>query len=314
MNPKPSSSMHRATSAGPRSILTPSASSRSADPDRLVLERFPCLATAHPAPAATSAAGVEMLNVAAPPPVPAVSTRSSRSTSTDAASRRIVRARPTSSATVSPLARSATRKAPACTSPALPSMTSSRTAEAWSAVRWVPEQTASIARVRMSLGIRPWNGARGRRGALPLVPCPLSAVCSFVGEEVAQYVPPLGGEHRLGMELDALRAQLTMPHPHHHVTEARGQLELRRKVGIGDERVIAAGSQRALEPAQDSLAVVLDLGILTVDWLAADGPAAERLDQRLVAEAHTQGRDSGLREAACRCDRNPGVGRRAGPR
>ena len=40
---------------------------------------MPCFATPAPAAAATSAAAVEMLNVFAPsPPVPAVSTRSSR--------------------------------------------------------------------------------------------------------------------------------------------------------------------------------------------------------------------------------------------
>ena len=55
-------------------MRTPSASSRSAEPDFDVLERLPCLATAQPAPAAISAAVVEMLKVEGPPPVPAVST------------------------------------------------------------------------------------------------------------------------------------------------------------------------------------------------------------------------------------------------
>ncbi len=97
-------------------MFTPSASSRSAEPHLLVLERLPCLATAQPAPAATSAAVVETLKVEGPPPVPAVSTRSSRFVATGAASARIVRASPTSSGTVSPLARRAIRKAPVCTS------------------------------------------------------------------------------------------------------------------------------------------------------------------------------------------------------
>ena len=47
-------------------MRAPSASSRSADPDRLVAERLPCLATAQPAPAAISAAVVETLNVLLP--------------------------------------------------------------------------------------------------------------------------------------------------------------------------------------------------------------------------------------------------------
>ena len=52
------------------------------------------------------------------------------SVSTAAASQRIVRARPTSSGTVSPFARRAIRKAPVCTSLDRPSMISARTAEA----------------------------------------------------------------------------------------------------------------------------------------------------------------------------------------
>ena len=59
-------------------MRTPSASSTSAEPDSPVAERLPCLATAQPAPAAISAAVVETLNVGRPPPVPAVSIRSSR--------------------------------------------------------------------------------------------------------------------------------------------------------------------------------------------------------------------------------------------
>ncbi len=135
MKPKPTSSMQRPTCSGSSSMFTPSASSRSAEPHLLVLERLPCLATAQPAPAATSAAAVETLKVEGPPPVPAVSTRSARPLETGAASERIVRASPTSSGTVSPLARSAIRKAPVWTGSARPSMISFSTAEAWSAVR-----------------------------------------------------------------------------------------------------------------------------------------------------------------------------------
>jgi hypothetical protein len=153
MKPKPISSMQVATSAGASSMSTPSASSTSAEPERLVAERLPCLATGQPAPAAISAAVVEMLNVVGPPPVPAVSTTPGTSSSTCAASERIVRANPTSSETVSPLARREIRKAAVCTSLARPSMISVSAAEVWSAVRWVPAQISSIARVRISFGI-----------------------------------------------------------------------------------------------------------------------------------------------------------------
>ena len=96
---------------------------------------------------------VETLKVEGPPPVPAVSTRSGRSVWTGAASERIVRASPTSSETVSPFARRAIRKAPVWIGSVRPSMISERTVEAWSAVRFSPAQTWSIARLTTSLGI-----------------------------------------------------------------------------------------------------------------------------------------------------------------
>jgi hypothetical protein len=111
MNPNPTSSMHCATAAGVRSIRAPSASSTSAEPDSPVADRLPCLATAQPAPAAINAAVVETLNVRRTPPVPAVSSSSSRDAVTRTACARIVRARPASSSTVSPLVRSAIRNA-----------------------------------------------------------------------------------------------------------------------------------------------------------------------------------------------------------
>ena len=57
--------MHWATASGARSMRAPSASSTSAEPDRPVAERLPCLATVQPAPAAISAAVVDTLNVGA---------------------------------------------------------------------------------------------------------------------------------------------------------------------------------------------------------------------------------------------------------
>ena len=61
MKPMPASAMQRATSAGARSILTPSAESTSAAPEREESARLPCLATGTPTPATMKAAQVEML-------------------------------------------------------------------------------------------------------------------------------------------------------------------------------------------------------------------------------------------------------------
>ena len=149
-----------------------------------------------------------------------------------------MRARPTSSGTVSPFARSAIRNAAVCTSPARPSMISASTAAAWSAVRWSPAQTASIARVTTSFGMTlPWRSyfvsVCGTR--LDLNPRKLRSSSLFA----------LRGEDRLGVELDALGRQLAVAGAHHDVAEAGAQLELVRQVRVGDQRVVAAGDERA---------------------------------------------------------------------
>ena len=152
MNPNPTSSMQRPTCSACRSIRAPSASSRSAEPDRLVADRLPCLATAQPAPAAIRAAVVETLNVGRPPPVPAVSSRSGRRALTDSARARIVRARPAISSTVSPLVRRAIRNPAISVSAALPDMISPSTAPASSALRSWREASRSMASVSSGLG------------------------------------------------------------------------------------------------------------------------------------------------------------------
>jgi len=135
MNPKPASSMQRATSSGSRSIRAPSASSRSADPDRLVAERLPCLATKQPAPAAISAAVVETLKLRRPPPVPAVSSRLSARACTRSAKARIALASPVNSSTVSPLVRRAIRNPAICVCATSPAMISCSTSAVCSALR-----------------------------------------------------------------------------------------------------------------------------------------------------------------------------------
>ena len=60
--------------SGATSSLPPSCSSTSAEPQREVTERLPCLATGRPAAAATKATAVERLIVPEPsPPVPQLS-------------------------------------------------------------------------------------------------------------------------------------------------------------------------------------------------------------------------------------------------
>src|SRR5215213_8508922 len=78
MKQTPSSFRQPSETSGGAETLTPSAASTSAEPDRLVAARLPCLATGSPAPAMTKAAAVETLKVfAVLEPVPAVSTKHS---------------------------------------------------------------------------------------------------------------------------------------------------------------------------------------------------------------------------------------------
>ena len=121
----PASVRHRSTPSAPRSIRTPSASSRSADPQCEEAARLPCLATTAPAPAATMAASVEMLKVSErSPPVPHVSTTGSAHR-TGCAISSAVRDSPSISSTVSPLVRRAIRNPPTWAGVAFPSMIAS---------------------------------------------------------------------------------------------------------------------------------------------------------------------------------------------
>src|SRR4051812_27630644 len=286
MKPNPASRMHSATAAGGRSMRTPSASSTSAEPDKPVAERLPCLATAQPAPAAISAAVVETLNVGRPPPVPAVSIRSPRSASTGVAIRRMVLASPTSSSTVSPFVRSAMRTAAVSVSDALPAMISPSTAAASAADRSSREARRSIAFVRTGFGM----------------------------EEVGEEALALRREDGLGMELHAVRGQVAMGDGHHDAPAARRHAQALGQVGVDDERVVAADGQRRGEAREQALAVVGDLRRLAVDGHVADHLAAERLGERLVAEADAQRRHAGLGEAPHRLHRDAGLVRRARPR
>src|SRR3954452_11620836 len=285
MNPKPTSEMQRATAVGWRSMRTPSASSRSAEPDSPVAERLPCLATAQPAPAAISAAVVETLKVGRPPPVPAVSMRSPRLVATGVASRRIVVARPTSSSMVSPLVRSAISTAAISASEALPAMISARTPAVCSAERSRRAASASIASVSTGLGME--------RRQQPLA---------------------VGREHRLGVELHAVGGELAVAHRHQDAAAPRGRLELPGQLGVDDERVVAADHQRAGQVLEEPGAVVLDRGRLAVHGDVPHDLAAERLGERLVAEADPERRDPRLGEAPHRLAQDAGLVRRARPR
>ena len=131
---QPVSSRQRCTAAVGASTFTPSASSTSALPQLPLAERFPCLATFTPQAATTREATVEMLKVPAPsPPVPQVSTASSARRGS--ARSRMVRAKPTTSSSVSPRTASAASSAPIWAGVAAPSMIAAMAAAASSSER-----------------------------------------------------------------------------------------------------------------------------------------------------------------------------------
>ncbi len=157
----PASSSARWTSPKEAPRFMPRLSRTSALPDRLVTDRFPCLATRIPAPAATKATVVEMLKLPdRSPPVPQVSRRGSpggaviltafcRITSTAAAI----------SAVVSPFIARQERNEEICAGVASPPMIIRMASRIPSGVRSLPDATAEIAS-RMLLKQR-GTGCRG---------------------------------------------------------------------------------------------------------------------------------------------------------
>src|SRR5215217_443556 len=215
MKPKPISWMQASTTSTSTSIRPPSASRTSAEPHWLVAERFPCFATRQPAPAAMKAAVVETLKVGLPPPVPAVSTRSSPA-STFTARSRSTAASAAISPTVSPFVRRAMRNAAAWASDAFPSMISASTREASAGSKSTRFERRSLASVRTLFGI----------------------------EEVAQKLFAVRCVHGLRVELHTLEGQLAVSQAHDHLTRARRYLELVRQIRVYDQRVVAADHER----------------------------------------------------------------------
>ena len=281
--------MQRPTCSGSSSMLTPSASSRSAEPQRLVLERLPCLATAQPAAggdqrrrgrdvegrgAAAGPGGVDQVLARG---LDRGRERAHRPRQADQLGHRL------------PLRPQGDQEGAGLDLVAAP-------------LHDLGQHRGGVVGGQVVAGAdrvdRPGDDVVRHRVVLP--------------EEVLQQVLALRGQHRLGVELDALGRQLAVAGAHHHVAEAGAQLELVGQLGVGDQRVVAAGDQRARQAGVDRPPVVLDLGVLAVDRLALHGAAAERLDQRLVAEADPQHRRPRLGEGADRLDRDAGLGRRAG--
>src|SRR5689334_6819652 len=151
MKPIPASFTQRPTWSGLRSILTPSAASTSAAPEREDSARLPCLATGIPAPATTNEAQVETLTEPEPsPPVPTISTALAGA-STRSILARITLTAPVISSTVSPRTRSAITSAPICEGVASPDIMLSKALAASSRDKVAPVATLPMIDLRSSI-------------------------------------------------------------------------------------------------------------------------------------------------------------------
>ena len=154
MKPIPASAMQRPISSGARLMLTPSAVSTSAAPEREDKARLPCLATGTPAPATISAAQVEMLNEPeASPPVPTTSTAFGGA-ATRSILARMTDTAPVISSTVSPRTRSAMSSAPICEGVASPDIICSNAPAASSRASVAPVATLAIKPLNVSVTVR----------------------------------------------------------------------------------------------------------------------------------------------------------------
>ncbi len=72
-------------------------------------------------------------------------------------------------------------------------------------------------------------------------------------------------QHRLGVELHSLEGKASVAHRHHHVTDARADLELGPECRLVDgEGVVSTHDERARETGEDSPPIVLDQARSTV--------------------------------------------------
>src|SRR5262245_40814023 len=296
MNPMPAPRMQRPTPSGSRSMLTPSAASTSAAPEREESARLPCLATGTPAPATMKAAQVEMLNEPeASPPVPTMSTASAGASTRSILSRMAVTA-PVISSTVSPRTRKAISRPPICEGVASPDIMVSNPRAASSRVSAVP--VAALAITPLSASVTPPS----HRCSPPLQDFPLRPAAARVlpgrdipgagdREEVPQDQMAVLGGDAFRMELNAVDGKCPMGEPHDQpVTRFGVDCELwRQPCAFDHQGMVARGFERTIDSTKDAITLVMDFRELAVhqDRRTHD-LAAEGLADGLVTQAHAQ--------------------------
>src|SRR5262245_1608484 len=309
MKPSPHCSIARAIASGAHSILTPSAASTSAEPEREEIERLPCLATGTPAPATTNAAQVEILCVPlASPPVPHVSIAPSGAR-TATARALSARAAPAISSTVPPRTRNPIRSAPICASVAPPDMMSPNASAASLSLSVAPSAT------RRRMGRRSASSAMraaerledtGRRSWRFAACAPLDA---GKVEEIGEEPMAVFRGDALGMELHAMHGVALVLQPHDDAV-ARLGCDLQRvgqACALDHERMVARGGEVLGDAGEHAFASVMHLRQFAVHQRRrAHDAAAIDLADGLMAEADAEDRH-GRAGALDKLEANPGA-------
>src|SRR5271154_1830151 len=251
MKPMPASLMQRPICSGLRSILTPSAASTSAAPERDDKARLPCLATGTPAPATISAAQVEMLNEPeASPPVPTTSMASGGAWTRSILARMAVTA-PVISSTVSPRTRKPINSAPICDGVASPAIICSKAAAASSRLSAAP--VATLAMSPLNSPVTAKSSVHVCRRALRRVRRGAPAGRSIPGrgklEKILQHAMAVLGGDALGMELHAVHRQPRVRKPHDQAAVGIGghRQVARQAFALDHERVVARRQERPID-------------------------------------------------------------------
>src|SRR5215469_7826559 len=298
MKPMPASAMQRPIASGERLILTPSAVSTSAAPERDDKARLPCFATGTPAPATISAAQVEMLNEPeASPPVPTTSIASGGAC-TRSILARITLTAPVISSTLSPRTRNAINSAPICDGVASPDIICSKAAAASSRVSAAPVATLarsglnSTVTARPSIDPCPRHARGGWIGAAPSGRC---VPCGGEIEKIFQQQMALLGGDAFGVKLHAVHRQLSMRKPHHQAVLGFGsEMKIaRHALALDHQGMIARRFERRVDAAKHAGAAMLDVRQLAVNRdRRAHDLAAERLADRLMPQTDAEDRNA----------------------
>ena len=113
-------------------------------------------------------------------------------------------------------------------------------------------------------------------------------------DKIRQQLLPVLGQYRFRMKLYAGHRKTSMPQSHDDTVIRPGShfQAVRQTVGRHNQRVIAGGCERILEPGENRSSIVKYLaGLAMHDGRSLDDLPSESRANSLVAQAHSQNRD-----------------------